>query len=145
MRPLRDIKRLVHHAQIRSKPEVNRAVLDDLLRELAACRTDTSIPAGRRVWSTAVPRAGVAAVAALILIVALVVVSQTSDEPIRQPPHVAETPSAGDMLTVGWLNAACRRGGLPEVEKQCEQAAQRLQSRPERISMEQLIREMKGT
>lgn len=83
--------------------------------------------------------------AALILIVALVVVSRTSDEPIWQPSYVTETPSAADMLTVGRLNAACRRGGLPEIDRQCEQAAQRLDIQPERISMEQLIREMKGT
>jgi len=142
MRPLRDIKRLVSHAHVRSTPEANRAVLNGLLRELAACKADASVPAGRRVWTG--PVTGAIAAAALVMIVTMVVISHTSREPTRQPPHV-EASSVAEMLTVGRLNTACRRGGLPEVERQCEQAAQKLQSRPERISMEQLIREMKGT
>jgi hypothetical protein len=75
----------------------------------------------------------------MIAIVALTVVSRTSHEPVRNG-----TLSAADMLTVGHLNAACRRGGLDEIDRQCERAAERLRNRPERISTEQLIREMKG-
>jgi len=147
MRPLRDIKRLVRHAEIHSVPEASQTVLDDLLKELAAGREDVSIRAGRQNWGSMArsPLARTAAVAALVMIVALVVLSRTSHEPVRQPSYVGEAPSAAEMLTVGRLNAACRRGGLPEIERQCEQAAQRLEARPERISVEQLIREMKGT
>jgi hypothetical protein len=142
MRPLREIEKLVHGAPIHSEPETNRAVLGGLLEELAACRKEASVPAGRRIWSS---MAKVATTAALILIAALVVVSRTSREPVRQPPYVAATLSAADMLTVGRLNAAWRRGGLPEIEQQCELAAQKLDFRPQRISMEQLVREMNGT
>ena len=134
MRPLKDIKRLVGRAEIESTPEGNRAMLNSLLKELAA----------RRGSVVQIPIARVAAIAALILIVALAVVGYLSREPVRQPPHLG-TLSAADMLTVGRLNAACRRGGLSEVERQCEQATQRLQGRPERISTEQLIMELKGT
>jgi hypothetical protein len=147
MRPLRDIRRLVRYAQIHSKPEANRAVLDDLRRELGAGRTGASIPAGRPLRRR-VPRgplAPIAAVAALILVVALVMVSRIPEKPVRPPLRVGETLSAADLLTVCALNAACRRGGLPEMERQCERAAQRLDLRPEKVSAEQLTKEMNGT
>jgi len=144
---MRDIKRLVRHAPVHANAEMSRAVLDDLRKELGAGRIDASTPIHRHIWSSMMCsfRAGVAAVAALILVVALIMVSRIPKEPIRPPLRVGETPSAADMLTVGSLNAACRRGGLPEMERQCERAAQRLDTRPERISAEQLTREMNGT
>ncbi len=50
--------------------------------------------------------------------------------------------SAADLLTVGCLNAAFRRGGLEAVDRQCEMAAQRLGTWPERISVRELIQEL---
>jgi hypothetical protein len=147
MRPLKDIRRLVRHAPIHSKPEVNRIVLDELRRELDAAGTEATLPTGRYNWSSMIcrPRTAVAAVAALILVVALVMVSRGPEEPARPPLRVGETLSAADMLTVCALNAACRRGGLPEIERQCERAARKLDLRPERVSVEQLTKEMNGT
>ncbi len=52
-----------------------------------------------------------------------------------------ETLSAADLLTVVRLNAAFRRGGLEAVEQQCEMAARRLDLRPQRITIEELIEE----
>ena len=49
--------------------------------------------------------------------------------------------SAADLLTVGCLNAAFRRGGLEAVEQICEMAARRLDIRPERVTVEELFRE----
>ncbi len=57
------------------------------------------------------------------------------------PPHENETLSAADLLTVGCLNAAFRRGGLEAVEQQCEMAAQRLGICPRRVTVEELIQE----
>jgi hypothetical protein len=146
MRRLKDVQRLVGHAVVHATPEGNKAVLDELLKELAAAQEDMSLPTGRRLWHCAArsPLARAAVAAALIVIGTLLIVSRTPPASTRQPPRV-ETLSAADLLTVGCLNAACRRGGLPEVEKQCERATQKLQSQPERISLEQLITEMKGT
>ncbi|MBN1506887.1 MAG: hypothetical protein JW955_08575 [Sedimentisphaerales bacterium] len=146
MRSLRDVKRLVGRAGIHARPQVSKAVLDGLLKELAAGREDASTPARWRLWGSLVhdPVARVIAAAAMVCIVALAVVSFTRHPPVRQPTDT-ETPSPASLLTVGYLNAACRRGGLPEVERQCEQAAQTLRIQPQRVSMDQLIREMRGT
>jgi hypothetical protein len=56
-------------------------------------------------------------------------------------PRENETFSAADLLTVGCLNAAFRRGGLEAVERQCELAAQRLGICPRRVTVEELIQE----
>ncbi len=56
-------------------------------------------------------------------------------------PRENEALSAADLLTVGRLNAAFRRGGLEAVEQLCDMAAQRLDLRPERISVGELIDE----
>ncbi len=56
-------------------------------------------------------------------------------------PRGNEALSAADLLTVGCLNAAFRRGGLEAVEQLCDVAAQRLGFRPERISVGELINE----
>jgi hypothetical protein len=54
-------------------------------------------------------------------------------------PRENEALSAADLVTVGCLNAAFRRGGLEAVEQLCDVAAQRLGFRPERISVGELI------
>ncbi|MCL5280427.1 MAG: hypothetical protein M1376_11030 [Planctomycetes bacterium] len=54
-------------------------------------------------------------------------------------PRENEALSAADLLTVGCLNAAFRRGGLEAVEQLCDVAAERLGFRPERISVAELI------
>lgn len=60
---------------------------------------------------------------------------------VSQPPESGGL-SAADLLTVGCLNAAFRRGGLEAVDRQCEMAAQGLGTRPERISVRELIWEL---
>ena len=56
-------------------------------------------------------------------------------------PRESEALSAADLLTVGCLSAAFRRGGLEAVERQCEAAARKLDLRPEKIPVMELIRE----
>jgi hypothetical protein len=126
MRPLRDIKRLVGRAEIHSRPEANRAVLDDLLRELAASTQETGSRAKPSRWNE-VARSSVArvAVAAGIVIAALLGIGRLWREPRPTVPEGARV-SAAEMLTVGRLNAAYRHGGLPELQRHCETAAQRL-------------------
>ena len=97
MRSLREIRKLISHVPVESKPEADQAVLQHLLAELATVTGD----------------------------------------PLQ--PRENEALSAADLLTVGCLNAAFRRGGLEAVERLCDVAAQRLGFRPERISVGELI------
>ena len=54
-------------------------------------------------------------------------------------PRESEALSAADLLTVGCLSAAFRRGGLEAVEQLCDVAARRLDFLPERISIGELM------
>lgn len=145
MKSAKDIERLVGHAGLRSRPEVNEAVLDDLRKQLVADEQGGVARARSRsrgqiardhVMQTAIA-------AAVIVAVGLVVITHS---PRRTQPQPLPNPmvSAADMLTVGHLNTAYRRGGMNEVERQCEQA-EVLMIRPERISANELIRELEGT
>ncbi len=140
MRSLRKIKKSISHARVESKPEADRAVLRHLLAELATAAGDAPAPGGLHARGRILK----AMAAAAIMILALVMVARPPQR-TTPPPLENRTPCAADLLTVGCLNAACRRGGLEAVDRQCEEAAQRLEDRPQRISVNQLIRELKGT
>jgi hypothetical protein len=103
MRSLRQIKKLISHARVESKPQADQTVLRHLLAEFATVAGNAPLPCEN------------------------------------------ETLSAADLLTVGGLNAAYRRGGLEAVDRQCEAAARRLEDQPQRISVPQLIRQLNGT
>jgi hypothetical protein len=145
MRSLREIKESIGHAKVESKPEADRVVLRHLLTEFAAATGNASTPAMPCAWrALAKGRVVKAMAAAAIVILALFLVGRPPHKVVAPRPEI-RPPSAADLLTVGHLNAACRRGGLEAIEQQCEEAARRLDNRPERVSAKELIREFKGT
>jgi hypothetical protein len=140
MRAMKDIEKMVSQAKLRSRPEVDKTVLDGLLDELAVSGKDGMTVRGAPMWRWTTP----ALAAALMAVASWIAITHMPRESGR-PPFPGSRQSAGDMLTLGHLNAACRQGGWAEVETQCEQAADRLKLRPERISAEELIQELQGT
>ena len=141
MRSLRDIKKSIRHARIESKPEADEAILRRLLAELATVTAKTATPVPQCNWrAVAQSRIVQAAAAAVVVTVVLFVVGRPPHKVVPSPPEV-RMPSAADLLTVGYLNAACRRGGLEAMDRQCEEAARCLGTRPERVSTRELIRE----
>jgi len=144
MRSLREIRRFIRQAPVESRPKADQAVLRQLLTEFATATGGVS-PAAKRCDRKAVARRWVvkALTAAATVILALVLVGPPRHD-MTAPPLAANTPSAADLLTVGYLNAACRRGGLEAMDRQCEEAARRLGTRPERVSARELIREFDG-
>ncbi len=139
MRPLREIKKSIGHARVESKPEADRVVLRHLLAEFGTAAGDGAAGATRHVRGRMLK----ALAAAAIVILALVMIARPPQRTARPEPE-NRTPSAADLLTVGCLNAACRRGGLEAMDRQCEEAAGRLGTRPERVSTRELIREFDG-
>jgi len=140
MKPLKEIQKSVRRAAVETRPEGDRAVRDDLLRELAARKTDAP-----RTWRMVTSGwARIAAVVTVTAILGLLALPRFLDETgARSPNGRAQT--ASDLLTVGSLNAACRRGGVSEIERQCDHAADKLNLQPETISAEELLEELKGT
>jgi len=146
MKPTKNTEKFITNAAIHSDPEANRAVLEDLLKHLALARRGVpalvKLPYRKHVVKGRTMKAVVAAAAITILV--LIIVSLSPQHATRERPE-GGVQSAADMLTVGYLNAACRRGGLNEVEMRCEQAAERLGLQPKKVSMEELLDESKGT
>ncbi len=143
MRSLRKIKKSIGRAGIQTKPQVDEAMLRHLLQELTTATTRASNSGPRRAerilsWGRLVP----ALAAAALIILALIVFGRTPQR-VASPPR-SRTLSAADLLTVGGLNAACRRGGLEALDRQCEEAARRLDTVPERVSVKTLIRDLQG-
>ncbi|MEN6427134.1 MAG: hypothetical protein ABFE13_17400 [Phycisphaerales bacterium] len=137
MRPLKDVRRSIRHAKIESKPQADEAVRQSLLAELTAATAGP--PVRPPTWPLAVKILAAVVVVILALIVA--------DRGLRESPPPAEngTRSAADLLTVGALNAACRRGGLGAIDQLCEEADRRLGVPPEKISVRTFTREFNGT
>ncbi len=141
MRSLKDIKRSIKHAQVESKPRADETVRQHLLAELVTATAGVSAPIRPQGWRIAVKVVAVAA----IVILALIVIDRRPQE-VTPPPSVGSRPrSAAELLTVGSLNAACRRGGLEAIDQLCEEADRRLGTEPERISVRAFARELKGT
>jgi hypothetical protein len=84
------------------------------------------------------------AVAAVVVIAALLARHQLRREPEPTPVKHA-TVSAAELLTVRRLNTAYRRGGMHGLERQCEEAAEMVDIRPTKTSIEDLIAEFNGT
>ncbi len=139
MRSLREIKKSLSHARVDSKPEANQAILRHLVGELTAVPGDapglTKLHVCGRILQ---------AMAAATIVVLTVVIIARPPQRITSPSPLNRAYSAADLLTVGGLNAAYRRGGLEAVDRQCEAAARRLEEQPRRISINQLLGELKG-
>ena len=140
MRSLREIEKSISRAPVESKPEADRAVLQHLLAELATVARNAPAPTKLDV-SNRIRKAMTTAATVILSLRMTARPRQRTPQPLPED----RTQSAADLLTVGCLNAVWRRGGLEAVDRQCEAAAQRLANRPQRISVHQLIAELKAT
>lgn len=99
------------------------------------------------IWRTVIKSkiAKLAAAAVIVLAVGLFVARRIPDEQIenRTRPEVAKSPA--EMMTAMSLNIAYRRGGMEEVEKQCDKAFEMLGPRPGSITVQEMLAELNGT
>lgn len=86
-----------------------------------------------------------AAAAVIVVAVGVFIVQRVPDEQIKnhKMPEVAKSPA--EMMTAISLNMAYRRGGMEEVEKQCDKAFEMLGPKQTSISVHQLLAELEGT
>jgi hypothetical protein len=144
MRSLKDIKESIRHAGIGAKPQADQEVLRHLLTEWETVTGGASARSKQRDARAVARRRIVKVVAAAALVVLALIVAARL--PQRTPPRLeGRAESAADLLTVGRLNAACRRGGLEAMNRQCEEAARRLNTGAERVSVQELMREFQET
>jgi len=143
MRSTRDIEHSLKHSDL--EIDIHAPADQRVLSELVA-RHRKSMGTRRAIRRT-LPRpfmAKVAAAAAVVVIAALLARHPLRREPAPTPPRRA-TVSAAELLTVRRLNTVYRRAGMQGLERQCEEAAERVNIRPTRMSVEDLIAEFNGS
>jgi hypothetical protein len=62
------------------------------------------------------------------------------DRPAVEPP-VVDLQAPGRLVSMISLSVAFRRGGIDELDKQCERALERLGPRPTSVSMQDLLKD----
>ena len=145
MKPAKDIERSLKQADL--DVDVNTRTDRTIESELVDLHRQVSrhLSANAGAWSQA--RLGYVALAAVVLIAIATALLVRRHEPPKPEgtQRSAGMMSAAEMLTVGQLKAAYQRGGLEELEAQCEKAAERVDLPPTKLSIEDLIVELKGT
>jgi len=131
MRRGQAIRKLMRGLRHPASDEIHERILGNLLTVLRQRQELRSVVVQPALWGIlGKKRVTKLGLAAGILIALAFGVSRFS----REPPPVATQGvqvSAAEMLTAWRLNAAYRRGGLPELQRHCETAAQRLGLRPD--------------
>ncbi len=84
------------------------------------------------------------AAAVIILATSLFIVYQGPSEQAETTTVSNVTKSPVEMMTAISLTIAYRKGGIEAVDKQCEQAFEKVRLRPGRLSVEQILAEFNG-
>ncbi|MCL5278954.1 MAG: hypothetical protein M1376_03490 [Planctomycetes bacterium] len=84
------------------------------------------------------------AIAAAVLATAgVLLVGRFAPTPVQPVPATAP-PSAAQMVSMISLSAAFRQGGMEGLDKQCDRALEKLGPRPNRMSMQELLKDLNG-
>ena len=86
-----------------------------------------------------------AAAAVIVLVVGLFVARRIPDKQTENGTKQEVAKSPAEMMTAMSLNIAYRRGGMEEVEKQCDKAFEMLGPRPGKISVREILAELNGS
>ena len=82
--------------------------------------------------------------AALVITAGLLFVGRFGiPRPVPGPQQAAQL-SPAQMVSMMSLSAAFRRGGIEELDRQCDRAMERLGPRPSSISMQELFKDIDG-
>jgi hypothetical protein len=138
-----NIKRLIKNTKIKTNPEVNKAVLNDLLETLGKSKVAQPNILGMIVKS----RMAKFAVAAVIIFAVCLFFAHHCLNRQIETPKIVQTPeskSSAELPLRISLNIAFRRGGMQAVEEQLAEADKKISkdSQEERITIEQILCEL---
>ena len=91
--------------------------------------------------------ARLAIAAAVIVAVGILLVGRFAPGPVKPMAKSDSTglQSPAQMVSMISLSAAFRRGGIDELDRQCDRALERLGPRPNSVSMQELLKDISGT
>jgi len=146
MKPIDNTEDFVRRgkANVATDPPMDRRVLDDSFEAM-----DETIGTRRSSAARAFPASRatkLAALAAVIIVVLSLFVSQNGDEPKRsigEPTRLAQSPA--QMLSMMSLRSAYRQGGLDGLDQQFGDSLAVLGPRSSTISMQELLESFDGS
>jgi hypothetical protein len=115
-----------------------------LLRRSGQLDRSATSRTARLVLRSSMARLAIAA--AVIVAVGILLVGRFVPGPVK--PMAKSDPaglqSPAQMVSMISLSAAFRRGGIDELDRQCERALERLGPRPNGVSMQELLKDISG-
>jgi hypothetical protein len=117
----------------------------DEFQALQSRATDKSTHSSKRPILLKSPVVKFAAAAAIIIVTGLLTIRPAPDKKVDIVKVTNTTKSPAEMLTTVSLMGAYRRGGIDAVNKQCEEAIEKLGTQPAKMSLEELLAEFNGT
>ncbi len=144
MSPAENIEKLIKNVALETNAKTDKAVLDNVLKAFEHSKkpavTEPSI--WRIIFKSPITK--LAAAAVIIVAIGLFIAYQDSrKQESAQVVSVSKSPA--EMLTVASLNMAYRHGGIEAVERQCDEAIEKLGPQPAKITVKKLLTEFNGT
>jgi hypothetical protein len=146
MKPKQNLEQLIKRLHLKAGADFHQRTISDALRAQAISKKAKPASAGPNIGRIILksPIVKIAFAALIILTVSFLVFTPNSVEKKDKATVTKITKSPAELLTVASLNMAFRRGGIKAVEKQFEEAVEKLGPRPEKISANELLAEFNG-
>ena len=149
MRPTEKIERFIRAKKphLTTTGQMDKSVLDDSFAAMEETIRAKSPDYKPNLWRTIIQsKTAKFAVAAIVLLVASVfIVQRIPDKQTENGTKQEVAKSPAEMMTAMSLNIAYRKGGMEEVEKQCDKAFEMLGPRPGSITVREILAELNGT
>lgn len=147
MKPAEKIEKLIKNTDIDTNANMDKAVLDDVLKAFETSKNKKSAKPKPDIWRAIMKRpiTKLATAAVIIMAVGFFVIHRDSNEKIDNHRALDISRLPVEMMTVASLNIAYRRGGMDAVEEQCDKVCEMLGTQPASISLEELMAGFNGT
>ncbi len=146
MKPAKNIEKLIKNIDIDTNAKMDKAVLDNVLKAFEHTKKEKSAKLEPNIWKIIMKSRITKLAAAAVIIVAIGLFIAYQDSRKIEPAQVVSvSKSPAEMLTAASLNTAYRRGGIEAVERQCDEAMEKLGPRQRKITVRELLTEFNGT
>jgi hypothetical protein len=147
MRPTQNLEELVKRLHFKAGADLHERTISDALQAQAKSKEIKSASVGLVNWRIMLksPLVKIALASLIILAVSFFVYNSRPVEKVNTVNVTKVTKSPAELLTVASLNMAYRRGGIKAIEKQCDEAVDKLGTQPAKITIKELLAEFNGT
>lgn len=148
MRPTKNIKRLIKNTGIQTNPEVNEAVLKNLLNELdksESIRSATTQPNIGRIIKQGLAMKLAAAVVIITTLYFIIFYASTNEQSGNIGLREEQLKSPAEMMSVLTINTIYRQGGFDAVQRHFEKTNEMKGLRQRRtITLCDILAELNG-